>query len=143
MGDHIFVKQDGQYPHISIFMDSVQFSSVAQSCPTLGDPMDGSTPGFSVHHQSLLKPRSIESVIPSNHLLSPSPPAFNRYMRTFFRLANLRTHSYILEMCFFTVQSFNMTQIMGSIRTKFIFSFSEIGNQKQINVCSIINVLLF
>ena len=30
---------------------SVQFSSVAQSCMTLCDPMDCSTPGFSVHHQ--------------------------------------------------------------------------------------------
>ena len=35
-----------QYPE-----PSVQFSSVAQSCPTLCDPMDGSTPGFPVHHQ--------------------------------------------------------------------------------------------
>ena len=32
-------------------LSSVQFSSVAQSCPTLCDPMDCSTPGFSVHHQ--------------------------------------------------------------------------------------------
>ena len=31
-----------------------QFSSVAQSCPTLCNPMDCSTPGFSVHHQSFL-----------------------------------------------------------------------------------------
>ena len=30
---------------------SVQFSSVAQSCPTLCDPMNHSTPGLSVHHQ--------------------------------------------------------------------------------------------
>ena len=30
---------------------SVQFSSVTQSCPTLCDPMDCSTPGFTVHHQ--------------------------------------------------------------------------------------------
>ena len=30
---------------------SVQFSSVPQSCPTLGDPMDCSTPGFPIHHQ--------------------------------------------------------------------------------------------
>ena len=29
----------------------VQFSSVPQSCPTLYDPMDCSTPGFAVHHQ--------------------------------------------------------------------------------------------
>ena len=34
-----------QYPE-----PSVQFSSVAQSCPTLCDPMDGSTPCFSVYH---------------------------------------------------------------------------------------------
>ena len=32
---------------------SVQFSSVAQSCPTLGDPMNHSTPGLPVHHQLL------------------------------------------------------------------------------------------
>ena len=30
---------------------SVQFSSVTQSCPTLCDPMNRSTPGLSVHHQ--------------------------------------------------------------------------------------------
>ena len=29
----------------------VQFSSVAQSCPTLCDPMNCSTPGHPVHHQ--------------------------------------------------------------------------------------------
>ena len=50
---------------------SVQFSSVTQSCPTFCDPMDCSTPGFPVHpnSQSLLKLMSIESVMPSNHLI--------------------------------------------------------------------------
>ena len=33
------------------FLSSVQFSSVAQSCLTLCDPMDCSMPGFPVHHQ--------------------------------------------------------------------------------------------
>ena len=33
------------------FNSSVQFSSVAQSCPTLCDPMNCSTPGLPVHHQ--------------------------------------------------------------------------------------------
>ena len=33
--------------------DAVQFNSVTQSCPTLYDPMDCSTPGFPVHHQLL------------------------------------------------------------------------------------------
>ena len=47
---------------------SIQFSSVAQLCPTLCDPMDCSTPGLPVHHQlqSLLK--LIVSVMPSNHV---------------------------------------------------------------------------
>ena len=33
------------------YSPSVQFSSVAQSCPTLCDPMNHSTPGLPVHHQ--------------------------------------------------------------------------------------------
>ena len=50
---------------------SVQFSSVAQSCLTLCDPMDCSTSGLPVHHQlpELLKLMSIESVMPSSHLI--------------------------------------------------------------------------
>ena len=36
---------------IGMEFGSVQFSSVAQSCPTLHDPMNRSTPGFPVHHQ--------------------------------------------------------------------------------------------
>ena len=51
------------------------FSSVAQSYPTVCDPMDCSTPGFPVHHQtrSLLKLMSIESVMPCNHLIHCCP----------------------------------------------------------------------
>ena len=55
-----------------------QFSSVVQLCPTLCDPMDCSTPGFSVHHQL---PESTQTHVhwvgdaiqPSHSLLSPSP----------------------------------------------------------------------
>ena len=36
---------------VSIISFSVQFSSVTQSCPTLYDPMNRSTPGLPVHHQ--------------------------------------------------------------------------------------------
>ena len=39
------------FPAKNTVLESVQFSSVAQSCPTLCDPMDCSTPGFPVHHQ--------------------------------------------------------------------------------------------
>ena len=52
-----------------------QFSSVAQSVVSLCDPMDCSMPGHPVHHQllSLLKLMSVESVMPSNHLILCRP----------------------------------------------------------------------
>ena len=54
---------------------SVQFSSVAQSCPTLCDPVDCSTLGLPVHHQlpESTQPMSIASVMPSNHLILCHP----------------------------------------------------------------------
>ena len=61
----------------------VQFGSIAQSCPTLCDPMDCTTPGFPIHHQ-LLEPiqthvHQVSDAIQPSHLLSsPSPPTFNR-----------------------------------------------------------------
>ena len=61
---------------------AVQFSSVAQSCPTLCNPMDCSTPGFPVHHQFLKLAQThihqvVDAIQPSHPLSSPSPPAFN------------------------------------------------------------------
>ena len=59
-----------------------QFSSVVQSCPTLGDTMDCSVPGLPVHHQ-LPEPtqahvhRVGDVIQPSHPLSAPSPPAFN------------------------------------------------------------------
>ena len=54
------------------------FSPVAQSCPTLHNPMDCSTPGFPVHHQ-LPEPTQthvhhVGDSIQASHLSSPSPP---------------------------------------------------------------------
>ena len=47
-----------------------KFSSVAHLCPTLCKPMDCSTPGFSITNSwSLLKLMSVESMMPSNHLI--------------------------------------------------------------------------
>ena len=75
---------------------SVQFSSVAQSCPTLCDPMNRSMPGLPVHHQLLefTQTHVIESVIPSSHLilycplllLPPIPPS----IRVFSNESTLR-----------------------------------------------------
>ena len=61
---------------------SVQFSSVAQSCPTLYNPMNHSTPGLPVHHQlpeftQAQVHRLSDAIQPSHPLSSPSPPAPN------------------------------------------------------------------
>ena len=74
---------------------SVQFSSVAQSCPTL-QPHESSTPGLPVFHQNRSFPKlmSIKSVVPSTHLilcrplllLPPIPPS----IRVFSNESTLR-----------------------------------------------------
>ena len=61
-----------------------QFSSVAQSCPTLCDLMNCSTPGLPVHHQlpefTQTHVRKVSDAIqPSHPLSSPSPPAPNPF----------------------------------------------------------------
>ena len=60
----------------------IQFSSVAQSCPTLCDPMNRSTPGLPVHHQLPEFTQThvyqvSDAIQPSHPLSSPSPPAPN------------------------------------------------------------------
>ena len=60
---------------------NVHFSSVAQSCPTLCNPMDYSTPGLPVHHQLLELTQThvhqvSDTIQPSHPLSSPSSPAF-------------------------------------------------------------------
>ena len=61
---------------------SPQFSSVAQSCPTLCNPMNCSTPGLSVHHQLLESTQThvhqiSDAIQPSHPLSSPSSTAPN------------------------------------------------------------------
>ena len=63
---------------------SLQFSSVAQSCLTLCNPMNHSMPGLPVHHQLLESTQNhvhiFGDAIQSSHpLSSPSPPAPNPY----------------------------------------------------------------
>ena len=62
--------------------DQTQFSSVAQSCPTLCDPVNHSTPGLPVYHRLLEftqthAHRVGDAIQPSHPLSSPSPPALN------------------------------------------------------------------
>ena len=75
---------------------SVQLSSVVQSCPSICNPMNHSTPGLPVHHQlpSLLKLISIELVMPSSHLILCRPhlllPSIPPSIRVFSNESTLR-----------------------------------------------------
>ena len=91
-----------QSPVWSQWMDAgfsasnLSFSSVAQSCPTLCDPMDCSMPSFPVHHQLLELAQTHvhwvgDAIQPSHPLSSPSPFAFNlRSIRVFSNESVLR-----------------------------------------------------
>ena len=66
----------------AIALPHIQFRSVAQACPTLCDPMDGSAPGPPVHHQlpefTQTHVHWVSDAIQTPHTLSsPSPPALN------------------------------------------------------------------
>ena len=77
------------YTYSQLIKHSVQFSSVAQSCLTLCDPMNRSTSGLLsiTNSQSSLRLTSIKSVIPSSHLifchplllLPPIPPSISLF----------------------------------------------------------------
>ena len=78
-GENTCFKDDQMLGQI---LSSVQFISVAQSCPTLCDPMNCSMPGLPVHHQLLEFTQThvhwvSDAIQPSHPLLSPSPPAPN------------------------------------------------------------------
>ena len=72
-----------------------EFSSVAQLCPTLFDPMDCSTAGFPVHHQLLELAQTrvheiIDAIQPSHPLSSLSPPPFSLSQHQVFSVRVLR-----------------------------------------------------
>ena len=82
---------------------SGQFSSVAQLCLTLGDPMHCSTPGFPVHHQlpefAQNHVHQIGDAIQPLILSSPSPPAFNlaQHQGLFQSVSSLHQVAKVLE----------------------------------------------
>ena len=81
---------------ILICLSFNQFSSVAQSCPTLCDPMNCSTPGLPVHHQLLEFTqthvhRVSDAIQPSHPLSSPSLPAPNPSLHQSFPMSQLFT----------------------------------------------------
>ena len=101
--DCIFISFE-YIPKSKILDHMVRLNSVSQSCPTLCDPMDCSTPGFPVHHQ-LLEPTLThvhhvgDAIQPSHPLLSPSPLAFNlsQHQGLFQRVGSSHQVAKILE----------------------------------------------
>ena len=87
----------------TLFKYAPQFSSVAQSCPTLCDPMNRSTPGLPVHHQlpeftQTHIHRVSDAIQPSHPLLTPFPPAPNPSQhQSLFQWVN---SSHEVEMCY-------------------------------------------
>ena len=116
------------------FHISVQFSSVAQSCPTLRDPMNHSTPGLPVHHQ-LPKLTCIKSVMPSSHLilchplllLPPIPPSIRvfsnestlhmrwpKYWSFGFSISPLNEYSGLIS---FRINWFDFLAVQGTLKS--------------------------
>ena len=83
---------------------SVQFSSVTQSCPTLCDTMNCSTPGLPVHSWSSLRLTSIESVMLFSHLilcrplllLPPIPPSIRVFSNESTLYSNIKKNTFEL-----------------------------------------------
>ena len=109
MTQHIvptFLEKNGRKPTGGVFIADFslhqvlnnvesQFSLIAQSCPTLCDPMDCSRPGFPVHHHlpELAQTLSIKSVMPSSHLILCPPlllPSIFPRIRVFSNESALR-----------------------------------------------------
>ena len=126
----------GRGTGISVLINSVQFSSVAQSCPTLCDPMNCSTPGLPVHHQlPEFKLISIELVMPSSHLilccplllLPPIPPSIRvfssestlhmrwpKYWGFSFNISPSNEHSGLIS---FRMDSLDLLAVQGTLKS--------------------------
>ena len=114
----------------------IQISSIAQSCPTLCDPMDCSTPGFPVHPQLLELAQTHvhrvgDAIQPSHPFLSPSPPAFNLSQHQSFQMSQFFASggqsvgasalaSYSNEysrLISFRIDSFDLLAVQGTLKS--------------------------
>ena len=114
--------------HLSALSTFSQFSSVVQSCLTLCDPMDCSTPGLPVHHQLPEFTQTHvhwvgDTIQPSYPLTSPSPPAFNLSQRQglFKWVSSLHQVAKVLEL------QLQHQSFQWSLRTDF-FSDELVGS---------------
>ena len=115
----------------------IEFSSITQSCPTLCDLMDHSTPGFPVHHLLLEFTqthvhRVSDAIQPSHPLLFPSPPAFNlsqhqglfKWMSSLHRVENYWSFSFSISpsneysgLISFRINWFDLLAVQGTLKS--------------------------
>ena len=114
---------------------SVQFSSVTQSCLTLCNPMNRSTPGLPVHHQlpefTQTRVHQVSDAIqPSHPLSSPSPPAPNpsHHQGLFQWVSSSHEVAKVLEFQL-QHQSFQWTPGLISFRMDWLDLLSSWGSQ--------------
>ena len=109
---------------------SIQFSSLAQSCPTLWDPMDCSMPGLPVHHQlpelaQTQVHQAGDAIQPSHPVLSPSPPAFNLFQHQgLFQGQSIRSFSFSISpsseysgLIFFRMDWLDLLTVQGTLKS--------------------------
>ena len=116
----------------------VQFSSVAQSCLTICDPTNGSTPGLPVHHQLLSSPKlmSIELVMPSNHLILCHPfflqPSIFPNIRVFSNKSVLRIRQPKSQCFSFSISTSNEYSGLISFRMDWLDLLAVQGTLKSL-----------
>ena len=123
--------------HKHIFL-VIHFSSITQSCPTVSDHMDCSTPGLPVHHQlpehaQTQVPWVGDAVQPSHPLSSPSLPAFSlsQHQGLFQRVRSLHQMAKVLELQLLH-QSFQGTFRTDFFRTDWVDLLAVQGTLKSL-----------
>ena len=111
---------------------SVQFSSASQSCLTLCNPIDCTTPGLPVHHQLLEFTQTHvhrvgDAIQPSHPLSSPSPPPFNlsQHQGLFKWVSSLHQVAKVLELqlqhqsfqWIFGIDWFDLLAVQGTLKS--------------------------
>ena len=115
----------------------IQFSSAAQSCPTVCDPMNRSTPGFPVHRQlpEFTQTQIHEAVMPSSHLilcyplllLPPIPPSIRvfsnesalhmrwpKYWSFSFSIIPSKEHPWLIS---FRMDWLDLLEVQGTLKS--------------------------
>ena len=129
-----------QYLDMSHSFHRVQFSSITQSCLTLCNPMDCSTPSLPVHHQlpeftQTHVYQASDAIQPSHLLSSPFPPAFNlsQHQSPFKWVSSLHQVVKVLELqpqhqsfqwifrtdFFFRIDWFDLLAVQGTLKSLF------------------------